>query len=157
MVDIAQLVSASDCGSEGRGFESHYPPQNQKTKAFCLGLLFSGNRWIMGFERPLRKQSGGLFLGRGRIHGKQTALRKECWRLSILWCISPWTVHCINLWYLCHKKQPVPFGCRLFLFDDGIRKAGQHPLRGVGWPLLHFCESVLAPRAYLCYFNYICR
>ena len=26
MVDIAQLVSASDCGSEGRGFESHYPP-----------------------------------------------------------------------------------------------------------------------------------
>ena len=23
---IAQLVSASDCGSEGRGFESHYPP-----------------------------------------------------------------------------------------------------------------------------------
>ena len=26
MVGIAQLVSASDCGSEGRGFESHYPP-----------------------------------------------------------------------------------------------------------------------------------
>ena len=29
MVDIAQLVSASDCGSEGRGFESHYPPQKR--------------------------------------------------------------------------------------------------------------------------------
>ena len=26
MVDIAQLVSASDCGSEGRGFDSHHPP-----------------------------------------------------------------------------------------------------------------------------------
>ena len=26
VVGIAQLVSASDCGSEGRGFESHYPP-----------------------------------------------------------------------------------------------------------------------------------
>ena len=26
LVGIAQLVSASDCGSEGRGFESHYPP-----------------------------------------------------------------------------------------------------------------------------------
>ena len=26
MVGIAQLVSASDCGSEGRGFESLYPP-----------------------------------------------------------------------------------------------------------------------------------
>ena len=26
MVDLAQLVRASDCGSEGRGFESHTPP-----------------------------------------------------------------------------------------------------------------------------------
>jgi hypothetical protein len=27
----------------------------------------------MGFERPLRKHAGGMFLGRGRIHGTQTA------------------------------------------------------------------------------------
>ena len=26
MVDIAQLVRAPDCGSGGRGFESHYSP-----------------------------------------------------------------------------------------------------------------------------------
>jgi hypothetical protein len=26
MVDIAQLVRASDCGSEGRGFETHFSP-----------------------------------------------------------------------------------------------------------------------------------
>ena len=26
-VGIAQLVRASDCGSEGRGFKSHYSPQ----------------------------------------------------------------------------------------------------------------------------------
>ena len=26
MVGMAQLVSAPDCGSGGRGFESHYPP-----------------------------------------------------------------------------------------------------------------------------------
>ena len=25
-VDVAQLVRASDCGSEGRGFETHHPP-----------------------------------------------------------------------------------------------------------------------------------
>ena len=25
-MDIAQLVRAPDCGSGGRGFESHYPP-----------------------------------------------------------------------------------------------------------------------------------
>ena len=32
MVDIAQLVSASDCGSEGRGFESHYPPHKKSLR-----------------------------------------------------------------------------------------------------------------------------
>ena len=42
MVDIAQLVSASDCGSEGRGFESHYPPQKQKPRLFALVFLFLG-------------------------------------------------------------------------------------------------------------------
>jgi hypothetical protein len=28
MVVVAQLVRASDCGSEGRGFEPHQPPAN---------------------------------------------------------------------------------------------------------------------------------
>ena len=27
MVAVAQLVRASDCGSEGRGFETHHPPE----------------------------------------------------------------------------------------------------------------------------------
>lgn len=27
MVDVAQLVRVADCGSVGRGFESHLPPQ----------------------------------------------------------------------------------------------------------------------------------
>lgn len=27
MEGVAQLVRASGCGSEGRGFESHHPPQ----------------------------------------------------------------------------------------------------------------------------------
>ena len=29
MVDLAQLVRVTDCGSDGRGFESHIPPQNR--------------------------------------------------------------------------------------------------------------------------------
>ena len=144
MVDIAQLVSASDCGSEGRGFESHYPPHKKETSSFRMRFfLFDdgfepsnatvrwtaacrrsrrrqlntfrprrkcneshyppqkqkprllpwffvfGNKWIMGFERPLRKHAGGMFLDRGRIPGKPTASRKGCWRLSIFWCIQP--------------------------------------------------------------------
>ena len=29
-VVVAQLVRASDCDSEGRGFEPHHPPQDRK-------------------------------------------------------------------------------------------------------------------------------
>ena len=37
MVSVAQLVRASDCGSEGRGFEPHYSPQKlyESTAFFC--------------------------------------------------------------------------------------------------------------------------
>ena len=37
MVDVAQLVRVADCGSEGRGFESHLPPQNFGRMAEWLG------------------------------------------------------------------------------------------------------------------------
>src|SRR5947208_43764 len=37
MVDVAQLVRASDCDSEGRGFESRLPPQLQKVLERLIG------------------------------------------------------------------------------------------------------------------------
>ena len=44
MVDVAQLVRASDCGSEGRGFEPLLPPLNVrsevKTSLFLLYIVF---------------------------------------------------------------------------------------------------------------------
>ena len=40
MVIIAQLVRASDCGSEGRGFESHWSPDSF-TRFFLLSVLAS--------------------------------------------------------------------------------------------------------------------
>jgi hypothetical protein len=41
MVAIAQLVRASDCGSEGRGFEPHWLPQSfSKKEKLFLCLLF---------------------------------------------------------------------------------------------------------------------
>ena len=40
MVDVAQLVRVSVCGTEGRGFEPRLPPQNRKglvkTRPFCF-------------------------------------------------------------------------------------------------------------------------
>ena len=48
MVDVAQSVRVTDCGSEGRGFESHLPPEVWKpcdSKAFFVvhrrGNLFT--------------------------------------------------------------------------------------------------------------------
>ena len=40
LVGIAQLVSASDCGSEGRGFESHHPPLNRLVDFDWQTVLF---------------------------------------------------------------------------------------------------------------------
>ena len=47
MVDLAQLVRASDCGSEGRGFEPHIPPKRGKLikirfKAYFFMLIRYG-------------------------------------------------------------------------------------------------------------------
>ena len=41
MVELAQLVRASDCGSEGRGFEPHIPPHNKLLDKIVQGLVFS--------------------------------------------------------------------------------------------------------------------
>ena len=72
MVDIAQLVSASDCGSEGRGFESHYPPQKKRrdihtdVSSFFLGVD-NGIRKPGPGEVGVRNSPVDCFLGRGRI------------------------------------------------------------------------------------------
>ena len=38
MVDVAQSVRVTDCGSEGRGFESHLPPKKQQ-KALKMRVI----------------------------------------------------------------------------------------------------------------------
>ena len=41
MVVVAQLVRASDCGSEGRGFETHHPPKIKNALIFNAFFYFS--------------------------------------------------------------------------------------------------------------------
>lgn len=48
MVVVAQSVRALDCGSKGRGFESHLPPANKKDlqndlQVFFVGILKEGD------------------------------------------------------------------------------------------------------------------
>ena len=40
MVDVAQLVRASDCGSGGRGFEPRLPPFKQSVNKFDRLFFF---------------------------------------------------------------------------------------------------------------------
>ena len=40
MVVIVQLVRISVCGTEGRGFEPHWPPLNKKASGFPEAFLF---------------------------------------------------------------------------------------------------------------------
>ena len=47
MEGVAQLASASDCGSEGRGFDSHRPPQKKtqdydNSESFSIKSAFCG-------------------------------------------------------------------------------------------------------------------
>ncbi len=46
MVGMAQLVSAPDCGSGGRGFESLYPP-----------LFFKLSKIMMGYRQAVRHRT----------------------------------------------------------------------------------------------------
>ena len=47
MVDVVQLVRASDCGSECRGFESHLPPNKNPCKLSTYeGFLFVGSGYL---------------------------------------------------------------------------------------------------------------
>jgi hypothetical protein len=39
-VDVVQLVRMSDCGSEGRGFESHLPPKQKRLSRHEAGQPF---------------------------------------------------------------------------------------------------------------------
>lgn len=41
MESVAQLVRASDCGSEGRGFEPHHSPQGKKGFVNYIAKPFS--------------------------------------------------------------------------------------------------------------------
>ena len=57
-VAVAQLVRASDCGSEGRGFEPHHPPQELKNPGLQPGFGFKRNHVYMivpWSEDPVRK------------------------------------------------------------------------------------------------------
>jgi hypothetical protein len=40
MVVVAQLVRASVCGAEGRGFEPHHPPKIKKLRNFSELFLY---------------------------------------------------------------------------------------------------------------------
>ena len=51
MVVVAQLVRASVCGTEGRGFEPRLPPKRQKPlrneRLFLCSKVFNGNRKLL--------------------------------------------------------------------------------------------------------------
>ena len=64
MVDVAQLVSAPDCGSGGRGFESLYPPHS-------LGYGVIGNTTdfdsvVVGSSPAIPANKKRTFVGRQR-------------------------------------------------------------------------------------------
>ena len=58
MVGLAQLVRASDCGSEGHGFEPHIPPQARFAVASLAFLYLPPEK---GVQREKDAHLGTLF------------------------------------------------------------------------------------------------
>ena len=56
MVDVVQLVRASDCGSECRGFESHPPPSKKQAEI----LYAKGFRFSLYRQKCSRKHTGNV-------------------------------------------------------------------------------------------------
>ena len=60
MVVVAQLVRAPDCGSGGRGFESHLPPKKERSLSpFFYGVLISSRKIL--FKRIAGLNPGRYF------------------------------------------------------------------------------------------------
>ena len=48
MVVVAQLVRASVCGTEGRGFEPHLPPKKKRVRKYSLFFYLILSRLLSG-------------------------------------------------------------------------------------------------------------
>ena len=77
----SSIGRAPDCGSGRCGFESHYPPHKKADRPLGLSAFLFGV-WVMGLERPTHSKNGEKlrageqFLGRGRVHRQQSAVRR---------------------------------------------------------------------------------
>ncbi len=84
MVRIAQLVRASDCGSEGRGFESHFSPMRLPVKVafFCFSQNYGMIRGSLkgSSQTPASSSfsSSGNYAGYGPQYGSDSAYLFSC-------------------------------------------------------------------------------
>ena len=66
MVGVAQLVRASGCGPEGRGFESHHSPHNERTELQSSSVLSLWGDRIVHDSNLLRVASQLVQRARGK-------------------------------------------------------------------------------------------
>ena len=70
MVGVAQLVRVPDCGSEGRGFESHLPPRQEEVREslfFCWVSAICGK--MCTFAPPIE--------GHGKDNGNRSRTQTQ--------------------------------------------------------------------------------
>ena len=77
MVDVAQLVRASDCDSEGRGFESPYPPLKKPSRN-----QFSARFFLLGHPPQVELQGTKAMsmIAKGNVR-QNMAASLGCWLL----------------------------------------------------------------------------
>ena len=75
MVTVVQLVRASDCGSECRGFESLQSPQKIRGNSEMIFLFFIVNKAFTGRLTPLKYNLNDTIINSKIFAYKNTGIR----------------------------------------------------------------------------------
>ena len=90
MVDVAQLVSASDCGSEGRGFDSHHPPHKVPISSWNRNFSFICTFKSTGYKASNSRQLTVLCAPKNEIRLHKSGCHINCAKYQKLRLTQIW-------------------------------------------------------------------
>ena len=127
MVDVVQLVRASDCGSECRGFESHLPPKiNPARFISCrVSCLFPSSLFLSFHHRNLHV---GVNLTKGTFHQRIYRNRTVCVKIPAHEGYQK--IPALKSTLKGRRQKPIPFQPRLttYIIDKLVGSLIRQPL-----------------------------
>ena len=125
MVDVVQLVRASDCGSECRGFESHLPPRINPARFISCRVSCFYSLLPSSHQRNLRL---GVNLMKGARHQRIANYRAA--DVKILAQETYQKIPALKSTLKGRRQKPIPFQPRLttYIIDKLVGSLIRQPL-----------------------------